>query len=103
MAAHIRDQAPPPSRRTELLIPPELDELVLACLAKEPSKRPQTADALRERLDAIPFAERWNQDRAKAWWNTHVPDVMLQPHRVLAPTTGADDLRRRPEPVRHRS
>jgi serine/threonine protein kinase len=103
MAAHIRDQAPPPSRRTELAVPPELDDLVLACLAKEPSDRPQTAQELRERLDAIPFAERWNQDRARAWWNTHAPDVLLQPQRVLAPIGGPDDLRRRPEPVRHRT
>ena len=103
MAAHIRDQAPPPSRRTELAIPPELDELVLACLAKEPSDRPQTADELRDRLDAIPFAERWNQDRAKAWWNTHAPDVLLQPQRVAPAHCDPDDLRRRPEPVRHRT
>ena len=38
----------PPSQRTELPIPRELDDLVLACLEKDPDKRPQNAEVLLE-------------------------------------------------------
>src|SRR6185503_425942 len=40
---HIQEQPVPPSRRTELEIPPALDQFVLACLAKKPEDRPPDA------------------------------------------------------------
>ena len=51
---HIKEEPVPPSRRSEVPIPAELDALILECLSKEPSARPQTADGLRAALDAIP-------------------------------------------------
>ena len=41
----------PPSQRTELPIPPEVDALVLACLEKDPPDRPQNAEELLRLLD----------------------------------------------------
>ena len=41
----------PPSQRTELPIPRELDELVLACLEKDPKRRPQNAEELLRMID----------------------------------------------------
>ena len=43
---HVQAGPVPPSQRTELPIPRELDELVLACLEKDPHKRPQNAEEL---------------------------------------------------------
>ena len=43
---HVQAEPVPPSQRTELKIPRELDELVLACLKKDPNKRPQNAEEL---------------------------------------------------------
>ena len=43
---HVQTPPMPPSQRTELPIPRELDELVLACLEKDPNKRPQDAEQL---------------------------------------------------------
>jgi serine/threonine-protein kinase len=63
----------PPSRRTELPIPAELDALVLSCLAKEPEHRPQSARELMQRLDAVPLGEAWTEERAREWWKTHLP------------------------------
>ena len=40
---HAHTPPAPPSTRTELPIPPALDALVLACLAKDPAERPQSA------------------------------------------------------------
>ncbi|MCB9530052.1 MAG: serine/threonine protein kinase [Myxococcales bacterium] len=51
LAAHVGRAVEPMGERAPLLgIPPELDELVLACLAKDPAARPQSAAALHGRL-----------------------------------------------------
>ena len=51
---HAQAAPEPPSSRTESPIPAELDAIVLACLAKDPSERPQTARELARRLEAVP-------------------------------------------------
>ena len=73
MHRHISEDPAAPSRRTELPIPAELDALVLACLAKRPDERPATATELAERLAAVPFAEPWSGERARRWWERHLP------------------------------
>jgi serine/threonine protein kinase len=62
-----------PSARTELPIPKELDEIVLACLAKDPTDRPQTARELARRLEAVPVNGEWTPELARAWWKEHQP------------------------------
>jgi hypothetical protein len=56
-------------------VPPELDALVLACLAKDPALRPVTAEDLWERLDQLPLTRGWDQRRAREWWTRYVPDI----------------------------
>ena len=63
-----------PSHRTELAIPPELESIVLDCLAKDPGDRPQTADQLAARLAAVPLAQEWTDSRAQQWWDRHRPN-----------------------------
>lgn len=63
----------PPSHRTELAIPPELESIILGCLAKDPADRPQTADQLAERLAAVPLELEWTDSRARQWWDRHRP------------------------------
>lgn len=70
---HLKSDPERPSIRTELSIPPELEELVLACLAKEPADRPESAHALAERLRRVPSARTWDDDRAQEWWALHRP------------------------------
>jgi serine/threonine-protein kinase len=98
IAAHIRDQATAPSKRSELPIPPELDAVVLACLAKKPEDRPQTAEELQDRLNAIPLATPWNQARAVGWWSMHVPDLVERACKECDGTT-PPPMRHRPAPV----
>lgn len=74
MHQHISDTPAPPSRRTELAVPAELDEIVMACLAKKPADRPANATDLAERLAAVPCAEPWTPQRALRWWDTHLPE-----------------------------
>jgi eukaryotic-like serine/threonine-protein kinase len=70
---HAQTPPTPPSARTELPIPPALDELVMSCLAKDPAKRPQSAKELSRRLAELEGASAWTQERARDWWVTHQP------------------------------
>jgi serine/threonine-protein kinase len=72
---HVQTEPEPPSARTELKIPPELDELILACLQKDPAKRPQNAQELFRMACGCTSCETWNQDSAKTWWETHLPEL----------------------------
>jgi serine/threonine-protein kinase len=78
MAAHLRDQVTPPSKRTEAWIPPDLDALVVSCLAKNPDERPQTMEELRALLSAISVEQLWTEERARSWWTAHLPDVIRE-------------------------
>jgi serine/threonine-protein kinase len=71
---HVQAQPVPPSQRTELPIPPEVDALVLACLEKDPEKRPQNAEVLLSLACGCKSAECWNNDLAKTWWEKHLPE-----------------------------
>jgi len=78
LAAHTSETPLAPSKRTELSVPPELDALVLALLAKDPSARPQSADELAARLASIPLATPWTAQRAQAWWQSHAPALLTK-------------------------
>ena len=66
---HIHEKAAPLSERG-VSIPTQLEELVLACLEKEPARRPQSATELRRRLEACGL-DPWNSERAQTWWREH--------------------------------
>jgi eukaryotic-like serine/threonine-protein kinase len=75
MADHIHTPPTPPSSRSEVPIPPELDALILECLEKDPAQRPASASALQSRLQAIPVATPWTRERAESWWSQHAPGM----------------------------
>jgi serine/threonine-protein kinase len=72
---HVHATPVPPSQRTELPIPRELDEIVLACLQKDPNLRPQSAETLLRMCDQGRICQSWNQSMATQWWETHLPDL----------------------------
>ena len=73
LLAHAHAVPEPPSSRIQAPIPPDLDTLVLCCLAKDRERRPQSARHLLQRLDAIALQEPWTDARVREWWNTHLP------------------------------
>ena len=72
VARHLHDAPVPPSRRSELPVPPALEQLVLACLAKRPEERPANARAVAHALAAIE-TEPWGEAQAAQWWRDHRP------------------------------
>jgi serine/threonine-protein kinase len=71
---HVQAEPVPPSLRTELPIPAEVDELVLACLQKDPNKRPQNAEVLLTMAYGCKSGDCWTSDLAKTWWERHLPE-----------------------------
>jgi eukaryotic-like serine/threonine-protein kinase len=69
---HMLEVPVPPSGRVELAVPPELEALVLACLAKQPAGRPASAAELSLGLAAV-AAEPWGEAEAKEWWKINRP------------------------------
>jgi eukaryotic-like serine/threonine-protein kinase len=72
---HVQSKPVPPSERSELPIPRELDDLVLACLEKDPAKRPQDAEELLRLAYSCKACEGWTDAHARSWWQTHLPDL----------------------------
>ena len=70
VTAHLRTRPEPPSARLGSAVPPDLEALLLACLAKRPAERPADAQTLRDRLLACEDAGRWTELDASAWWRT---------------------------------
>jgi eukaryotic-like serine/threonine-protein kinase len=69
---HVQAKPDPPSQRTELPIPPDLERLILQCLEKKPANRPSTARELRERL-LMSGVSPWTEHDAASWWEHHLP------------------------------
>ena len=79
MIHHLQDAPLPPSQRTELPVPPALDALILRCLEKQPARRPQDVQELLRLLRACRVEDGWDRDRAREWWENHLPDMCHRP------------------------
>jgi serine/threonine-protein kinase len=87
VSQHMRDTPEAPSKRVELTIPQEFDELILACLAKDPGDRPANARDLARRLRTIPAGAAWTDSMAAGWWEQHLPDALRDEAAATAFTT----------------
>jgi serine/threonine-protein kinase len=73
LVEHVSKVPVPPSQRSETAIPLELEEIIMACLEKDPDRRPQTARELMATLKAMPLRAAWTPERAEHWWQVHKP------------------------------
>ena len=76
---HAQTMPGPPSEVSELPIPGDLDLVLMQCLEKDPARRPASALALEAQLARIRCKESWTEDRARAWWMAHAPEVVEPP------------------------
>jgi serine/threonine-protein kinase len=72
---HLHAQPVPPSERTELDVPRELDDMILACLQKDPKRRPQDAGELYHMAQQCRIRDEWNSTEARRWWRAHLPHL----------------------------
>jgi hypothetical protein len=85
---HIQAIPVPPSIRTGRPVPLDLERVVMRCLEKDPTRRPQTADDLLAELDQLALERPWDQARARVWWAEHISELAAPrasaPRQVLA-------------------
>jgi serine/threonine-protein kinase len=67
LMAHARDPVVPPSRHRPD-VPGDLEQVVLRCLAKDPTDRYPDAEALGQALADCAASNEWDGRRAATWW-----------------------------------
>jgi serine/threonine-protein kinase len=67
-AQHLHSAPVVPSERLGRAVPPDLEAIVLRCLAKSPGDRYSSAAELERALSACAAAADWSADRARAFW-----------------------------------
>jgi serine/threonine-protein kinase len=72
---HLHASPVPPSRRTELPVPPEVDTLIMRCLEKDPDKRPRDAAELYGMWCDCGRCGPWTNEAARQWWELHLPEL----------------------------
>jgi serine/threonine-protein kinase len=93
---HARTAPPSLAERAPGSFPPGLEQILLACLEKEPERRPATVAELAARLEAIRTDETWTPERAQRFWVDH-PGPMEG--SVDAPTLAFDEATPRVGPA----
>ena len=72
---HVQAAPVPPSKRTELPIPRELEALIMRCLETDPGKRPRDAGELFGMACSCRTGGGWDNEAARQWWELHLPDL----------------------------
>jgi eukaryotic-like serine/threonine-protein kinase len=70
--AHVHEHPKPPDEVAPDNVPPDLAELILLCLEKDPRNRPQTARELALRLGSLRSSGSWTQHDAEEWWTAEL-------------------------------
>jgi eukaryotic-like serine/threonine-protein kinase len=72
---HLQATPLKPSERTEMPIPADVEALVMACLEKDPERRPQDAAEVLRRIDQCRTGRAWNNDAARDWWELNLSEL----------------------------
>jgi serine/threonine-protein kinase len=98
IADHLRTLPEPPSKRLGTPIPESLERVLLACLEKDPKKRPLDAWSLLSDLQACGL-DGWGATQARAWWETNLKELAgpeprskaLSATTIVSPKMGAPE------------
>jgi serine/threonine protein kinase len=66
---------------------PDLADLIMRCLAKQPELRPPSAEALDQALSGCVSAGAWTAHDAEQWWRENVAAVEALPAAAMAEKT----------------
>jgi len=70
---HLHGTPVPPSQRTELPIPRDLEAVVMRCLEKDPQKRPDAAELFQMSCQCKASVP-WDHEAAREWWALHLSE-----------------------------
>jgi serine/threonine-protein kinase len=82
----VTETPAPPSERLGRPIHGGLERLIMRCLEKDPTLRPQSAGELYRLLDEIRDAGTWSLEDANAWWRKLGPEEVRE---KLVPASAA--------------
>lgn len=69
MQAHLMRAPAPLAPRAPYPVPAELEAAVMACLEKDPARRPASAREFASRLQALRIEPPWTAQDAARWWS----------------------------------
>lgn len=72
---HLNSIPVPPGKRSPEPLSPQLESLILACLAKNPAHRPGSMGDFIAGLEQCPKAHAWTVDRRHDWWSRHITNT----------------------------
>jgi len=75
ISRHARDVPLTPSVRIGRALSPQLEEIIMQCLKKDPLHRP-TARALRQALIGVTDCDPWTEAQARKWWDENLPHIV---------------------------
>jgi hypothetical protein len=65
---HVKEPPEPASQRLNRPVSPDLENVILRCLAKKPEDRPESAAVLLGELEKCKLPHPWTSADARAWW-----------------------------------
>ncbi len=89
-ARHLKERPAQPSSRTDNKITPELEQILLKCLEKDPANRPPHVVRLREQFATSPAAADWSPVARSSWWNQYHREAGNEEASRRHPTPIAD-------------
>ncbi len=85
MTSLLHETPQPPSTVLGHALSPELEQLVLSCLEKDPAQRPANASVLLDALEQCSVSGSWTQRDARAWWDASA-DLRARVHSASSDT-----------------
>ena len=75
------------SERLGRPVSPDLEHLIMCCLAKSPAQRPPSAEALERALGECEAAGTWTPAQVQEWWQSHLAGIEILPASTMAEKT----------------
>jgi serine/threonine protein kinase len=83
IVGHLEKEPPLLAEVAPQVVRPDLEELVVSCLAKAPENRPSIRELSRA-LASLGLDKEWTEERAELWWEEHGPVEKPLPSTLLA-------------------